>query len=664
MQMSIESWFNLHYYGFGQEGVMVGNEEEEDEEEDEDDYQLQAEPVEEIDDREFPFHDDVFYINLKAARVRTGFDNLPTEVRLQIGRLCLTLTPVNEFQILINVFRYLNTFDRNSASLACKRWFEVMRYREFLDEVCFHFEEVSICDGAPPIETFLRSFRHFSNIKLTKVQFNGYCEFWDLFGEHIREITFANCANITKSRLTMILKRLPFLECLALEECDELFKSWTPVDKKRIEPVCRCLRKLALRKSSAFTVDHLDYLIAMGPNIASLEISKCLKQIDAPTRVKILTCILAIMERRKKKLRSVDFSYTMYDDLFLKQFAEIEDMTLSQISLSFFERAPIKEPGIIDILRCHTNIVHLDLSSFLNLTDFALIEITSSLYLLKTLKLNGCWLLTDFGVESIYKLDRLQVLDLSDCDKISDRGFMKAIVDRRRDCMCQLYLSMLPGLTDSVILKICLTLLNLTVIDFCGSDCMNDTSVQFLFCYLKCLRVLRLNGCVKISDAGLTGENLPVAAIEIWDVQTTFSVSELHSLQELQLSGCFKVTDFALVHSFKFRELRELNLAHCVQITELGIEAMSLNCPALESIDLSDCFHVNDRAVEALSKNLLRLRILKLVRLPLLTGASIDSLVCNCKMLRYLYIRGCNKLPKDSGDRLKKIPTLRNVPKC
>ncbi|XP_052872407.1 uncharacterized protein LOC128277861 [Anopheles cruzii] len=643
MQMSIESWFNLHYYGFGHEGASSS--EEEQPEEDEEDDGSKGEPIEEIDDREFPFHDDVFYINVKAPRVRTGFDNLPME-------------------ILIHLFRFLNTVDRNSAALACKRWFNAMGYREFLGEMCYHFEDVSICDGAPPIALFLQSFRHFCNIKLTNVRFNGYCEFWDIFGEYIREITFANCTTITKSKLTMILKRLPFLESLALEECDELFKSWTPVDRKRVEPICRCLQKLALRKSSSFTVDHLDYLVAMGPNIASLEISKCLKQIDAPTRVKILTCILAIMERRKKKLRSVDFSYTMYDDLFLKQFAEIENMSLSQISLSFFERAPIKEPGIIDILQCHTNIVHLDLSSFLNLTDFALIEITGSLYRLRTLKLNGCWLLTDFGVESIYKLDCLRVLDLSDCDKISDRGFMKAIVDRRRDCMTELYLSMLPGLTDSVMLKISLTLLNLAVIDFCGSDCMNDTSVQFLFCYLKFLRVLRLNGCVKISDAGLTGENLPVAVIEIWDVQTTFEIAELRSLQELQVSGCFKVTDLALVHSFRFRELRQINLAHCVQISEEGIVAMSLNCPALEEIDLSDCFLVNDRCVEAMAKNLLRLRLLKLVRLPLLTGASIDSLVCHCKALRYLHIRGCNRLPKDSADRLRKIPTLRNVPKC
>ncbi|XP_053680175.1 F-box/LRR-repeat protein 4-like [Anopheles nili] len=645
MEMSIESWFNLHYYGFGHGEDSLFDDYEDEEEEESEEEVIPQPPVEEVDDRVFPFHDDVFYINLKGPRVRTGFDNLPME-------------------ILLNIFRYLNAVDRDSAALACKRWFDAMGYREFLDEVCFNFEEVSICDGTPPIALFLRSFRHFSNIKLTRVQFNGYCEFWDIFGDYIREITFSNCPTLTKSKLTMILKRMPFLECLVLEEADEFFKTWTPVELKRIEPPCRCLRKLALRKNNAFTVDHLEYLVAMGPNITALEISKCLKQIDAPTRVKILTSILAIMKRRKKRLQAVDFSYTMYDDLFLKHFAEIEDMSLSQISLSFFERAPIRDPGIIDILRCQWAIVHLDLSSFLNLTDFALIEISSSLHMLKTLKLNGCWLLTDFGVESIYKLGRLQVLDLSDCDKISDRGFMKAIVDRRRDCMSQLYLSMLPGLTDSVILKICLTLLNLTVIDFCGSDCMNDTSVQFLFCYLKCLRILRLNGCVKISDAGLTGENLSVAVIEIWDVQTTFSVSDLHSLQEFQLSGCFKVTDFALMHSFRFRELREINLAHCVQISEQGIEAMALNCPALEQIDLSDCFHVNDRCVEALAIHLLRLRSLKLVRLPLLTGASVDALVDHAKVIRYLYIRGCNKIPKDAPERLRKIATLRNFPKC
>lgn len=367
----------------------------------------------------------------------------------------------------------------------------------FLGETCFHFERIELCDNKSPIQIFLDSFRHFTNIKLTRVQFSGQTEFWDYFGVHIREITFDNCA-LTKPKLSSILGCLPNLERLNIVDCDELFKSWHPVIFQNVSPICKRLKHLGLRKIGAFNEDHLNYLVLMAPRISSLEISKCLKDVDANQRVKILSHILRILKLYKHQMRSVNFSYTMYDDLFLKQFAEIENMSLSDISLSFFVRTPIKDPGIIDVLKKHTNLVHLDLTSFLNLSDFALIEIANSMPLLRTLKLNGCWLLTDFGISAINKLRKLRVLDLSDCDHVTDNGFLTAIVDRDRVNMHELYLSMLPGITENVILKICLTLTNLTVLDFCGSDCINDTSIQFVFSYLKLIRILRLNGCVKV----------------------------------------------------------------------------------------------------------------------------------------------------------------------
>ncbi|KXJ71359.1 hypothetical protein RP20_CCG020755, partial [Aedes albopictus] len=633
-------------------------------------------------------------------------------------------------QILIRIFTFIRPSDRNSAALTCHRWFEALRHPYFLNATCFHFEHIEVSDNKSPIKIFLDSFRHFTNIKLTRVQFSGETGFWSYFGEHIREITFDNCA-LTKPKLSNILGSMPNLERLNIVDCDELFKSWNPVIFQNISPICKRLKHLGLRKISALNEDHLNYLVAMAPRMSSLEISKCLRDMDAGQRVTILSHILRILNFYKHQMRSVNFSYTMYDDLFLKQFAEIESMSLSNISLSFFQRAPIKDPAIIDILRKHTNLVHLDLTSFLNLTDFALIEIAESMPLLKTLKLNGCWLLTDFGISAIGKLRNLAILDLSDCDRVTDNGFLQAILGKDRVSMKELYLSMLPGITENVILKICFTLANLTVLDFCGSDCINDTSLQFVFCYLRLVRVLRLNGCVKNTpsfssssshqpveihplqhhniyqnqyshshqppagfngpfsspplchaqptvvqqtplplstvqfppDAGLTGVDLQRAAIEIWDEQQTFSIDMLRGLQELQISGCFKVTDLSLTRCFKLIELREVNLSHCVNISDEGIIAMAMNCPSLEVVDLSDCFRICDPSIDALTKHLLRLNSMKLVRLPQLTTESIYSILAHCKRLRTINLRGCCKIPRSAIDLLAKMKCLRNTPK-
>ncbi|XP_055591237.1 uncharacterized protein LOC129743277 [Uranotaenia lowii] len=633
MQMMIESYFNLHFYGYGADSFYNYSSESSDEEE------VQLEALEEVDDREFPFDDDLFYINVKAPKIKTGWDNLPME-------------------ILIHIFTFIRPSDRNSAALTCHRWFEALRHPIFLNETCFHFERIEVCDTQSPIRIFLDSFRHFTNIKLTKVKFSGETEFWNCFGVYIREITFDNCA-LTQPVLMSILGTLPNLERLNLVDCDDLFRRWQPVDFQSIL-VCERLTHLGLRKINALTEDHLNYLVAMAPRINSLEISKCLKEMEAVRRYQILTHILRILKFYKHQMRVVNFSYTMYDDLFLKQFAEIDNMSLSNISLSFFDRAPIKDPGIIDILRKHSNVIHLDLTAFLNLTDFALIDITKSMPLLKTLKLNGCWLLTDFGISEIGKLRRLETLDLSDCDRVTDVGFVNAIVDKPRNALKELYLSMLPGITEGMILKICIKLVYITVLDFCGSDCVNDTSIQYIFSNLKFVRVLRLNGCVKITDAGLTGIDLQRVAIDIWNIPQTFSINMLEELQELQLSGCLKITDFALKHSFQLVALRDLNLSHCVDITQDGIEALVRKCPSLESVDLSDCVNVTDWCIDLLCKHLVRLRSLKLVRCAQLTIGAIHAMVANCLLLKHVNLRGCSKIPRTGLDMLGKMKSIRS----
>lgn len=74
----MESYFNLHYYGYGM-GELGFDSDDEDMEEEEEKI---VEPVkEEVENREFPFDDDVFQYIAKAPRVRVGWDNLPMEVR-------------------------------------------------------------------------------------------------------------------------------------------------------------------------------------------------------------------------------------------------------------------------------------------------------------------------------------------------------------------------------------------------------------------------------------------------------------------------------------------------------------------------------------------------------------------------------------------------------
>lgn len=80
MQMMIESYFNLHYYGYGM-GELGFESDEEDTEEEVEVKKIVEVKEEEVVYREFPFDDEVFRYKFKAPRVRVGWDNLPMEVR-------------------------------------------------------------------------------------------------------------------------------------------------------------------------------------------------------------------------------------------------------------------------------------------------------------------------------------------------------------------------------------------------------------------------------------------------------------------------------------------------------------------------------------------------------------------------------------------------------
>lgn len=113
-----------------------------------------------------------------------------------------------------------------------------------------------------------------------------------------------------------------------------------------------------------------------------------------------------------------------------------------------------------------------------------------------------------------------------------------------------------------------------------------------------------------------------------------YSVAGLRGLRVLKLSGCIKISDVSLKYCFRFPELKELSLARCQQVTIEGIDALVQNCPSLEILDLSECHNISDKAIELVTIKLHRLSSLTLERCIQLTDFTLDYIVINCKNLR------------------------------
>ncbi|XP_058459431.1 F-box and leucine-rich repeat protein 13-like isoform X1 [Malaya genurostris] len=569
-------------------------------------------------------------------------------------------------ELILKIFKQITPSDRLAAGTTCRRWMEASHYYEpFLDQTYYHFDRVEFGDQEGPFKYFSKGFRHYPRLTFTQVNFNKHSEFWTNRGLWITELTLRSCI-IKKKKFISIMKNLLNLRRLELMQCDELFKSW-PLEHNWQEPMFPfflfCLRHISLSGCDYFNEYHFERFVTMAPNLRSIDVSNCFINLYLSKRITMLDRVMKLINKNRYLLNSLNIADTpCVDDFTWHCLSEIDDLSLSHLTVSYCDRVPLKDPGIIRFLGQQTKLTHLNLASSTGLNDECLQIIITNCPLLHTLNIRRCWLISDEGVLDMHALQHLRVLDISSCERISDYGIMTGIVGKRPRELHELYLNILNNLTDSTLYYMAVTFRNIQILDLDSTaNCVTDASIQYIACFLHNLKQLNVTACSKLTDAGFTGIDLPQKTFAIWDIEETFSIDRLKRLRTLTVSGCYKITDFTLRYAFRFMELKELNISRCPQISKQGIEKLVTNCPALEYLDLSECPNINDSCIELVSMYLKRLSTLKLTNCALITEDSLKFLSHHCQNLKYLYVRGCLKLPSDIMERLSKITTLRQV---
>uniref|UniRef100_A0A336M0P5 CSON005795 protein n=1 Tax=Culicoides sonorensis TaxID=179676 RepID=A0A336M0P5_CULSO len=565
-------------------------------------------------------------------------------------------------ELIIKIFSYLHPSDIEAASSTCLRFFEASKYYRFMDQRLLSLHKINFTEYEPPISTLLETERYFSNITLYVVRFSDYNHFWCKFGRFVKSLTLKMCI-VKKDKFLQILSFLPNLETLTLYDCNELLNRWQEeVFEDMIKPSLPKLKRINFQKITILKPHVFDYLFDMAPKLEYLEISECFTDCtDAVARVKIIDhAIQSLTKKAKKGFKCLNLLGTHIDDIALLKLAEIPDLKLNQLSLTFTGR--ITNPGMLDLLKVQTNLTSLDLSDSMNLLDYCLMLICSKMPHLKQLKLKRCVMITDIGIREIVHLKNLLVLDITGCERISDKGFLEGVKGQKwcqwKEYLEELYIGSTNGFTEYTLSMVTSMFLYLTKLDVSSSgNCITDYTMQLINKNLLNLRFLNAECCGKISDAGICAEGFI-------DERCTFSypyrISRLKGLRILRLSGIYQISDVSLRH-FRFLELKELTMARCQLITEVGIEFLSKYCPSLEYIDLTECQNINDYCIELITSYLQRLLCLRVICCNQLTDLSVDSVIANCTRIKTLYIRGCNLITYEALQTLSKVSSLKNI---
>lgn len=544
------------------------------------------------------------------------------------------------------------------------------------NKVAVFFKTILDGETGSPLQVFEDSPIIYYNYIFNEVEISSkQNEFWNKLGEHIRCLTLRNC-DICEKVFVYILQKCTNLETLNIQSCKELFMSGRLLEGKTegfLTENLENLKSLSLSGNQYLTDALLNRFVSAAPSLEELNLSACSLQFHAGLVKKfyppsndifqnpsesVLTFffILQWIKARAANIKRLYFSYTLIDGAALKSLSETEYLQLESLEVHSCDQ--LTNTGLLALTNYQISLRELDIGLCTRVTDQSLVHICKNLVNLEYLNIQRCRAVTDLGIAELHKLKKLRLLNISQCELLSIEGLEKGICLEENDTLEELDISSL-NLDQTGLITISERLPKLRVLNL--SYCFNavtDTSIQVLFKNQLHLQILKISHCDKVSDAGLTGmgkvepedgeddgpimsnyDEAPMptkihlgsrAEEEIvrdarrkrdvmlmcekltMDTYSGYSLARMKKIKELDISGCNRITDVSLTYAFNFKELVNLNLSRCQQITHIGIEHLVKNCPSIEYFNLIDCYNLKDEAVNEIVQGLKRLRQLEL----------------------------------------------------
>lgn len=254
------------------------------------------------------------------------------------------------------------------------------------------------------------------------------------------------------------------------------------------------------------------------------------------------------------------------------------------------------------VIKC-PYLVELDLHGCEQVTNEALCDMFLHLEFLKEFKIsknqNIDWRCFESSSGSIISLDKLRILDFTQCQNITDRTVEK-------------FISLAPKLRNVVLSK-------------CSS--ITDKSLKAIATLGKNLHYVHLGHCSNITDEG---------AINL--------LKSCYRLQYIDLACCNQLTNATVMELATLPKLRRIGLVKCSNITDQGILALAANRQpddCLERIHLSYCIHLTIFPIHKLLK-----------ACPKLTHISLTGIA---QFLRPDITRFCREPPVEFNQHQKSI---------
>jgi F-box and leucine-rich repeat protein GRR1 len=182
-----------------------------------------------------------------------------------------------------------------------------------------------------------------------------------------------------------------------------------------------------------------------------------------------------------------------------------------------------------------------------------------------------------------------------------------------------------------------------------------------------------LNSVFQITDKSILSfsQNCPsILEIDLHDCKLVTSasvtslLSTLRNLRELRLAHCVEIDDSAflsLPQHLVFDSLRILDLTACENVKDDSAERIINAAPRLRNLVLAKCKFITDRTVSAICKLGKNLHYVHLGHCSHITDSAVIQLAKSCNRIRYIDLACCNHLTDISVQQLANLPKLRRI---
>jgi hypothetical protein len=355
----------------------------------------------------------------------------------------------------------------------------------------------------------------------------------------------------------------------------------------------------------------------------------------------------------------------------------LKDVNLSQLKVLKICHSHISQKGFRNVLSlsslvilnlAYTNLSYKrDWSRIVCLTRLEVLDLTSCkvhnealsfigcLSSLKELYLESCSDVRDEGVLCLTSLKELEVLDLINCCKVTDRGI--CAVARNLSKLQQLYLLRCSNITD-VGIDMITTLPRLRKLDL--GKCRGITNAALRnFSRLSTLTSLSLFKCTSIDELGF-GSLTSLSSMHALDIGFTnispISQTQLIKMSKLRYLYAEKCPVFAF-NTSAFRWLTNIAELHISYLNDYTVTTLRL-LNDLEKLHLSG--DITDAGLEDSLTSLSCLKELSFANLDLVTNHAL-KVVAKLSSLQNFSLIGCQKVTVAGVAHLSSLRRLHNL---